>query len=163
MVPLSQGAKANKNGKIFENMCIPIFVEYGFEVLKHKDFLKREKAGTLPTRYVIKDAPYRTIYDHRGKSEFLICAEDNREIRIENKYQEAAGSVDEKYPYTLLNAMNYPEKEVIIVIDGGGYKPGARRWIVDRVNENWLHFAPAKSIKVMTIIEFKKWLGDNFE
>ena len=51
-----------------------------------------------------------------------------RTVRVEAKWQQAAGSVDEKYPYMLLNGIyQYPEKEIIFVVDGGGYKPGARR------------------------------------
>lgn len=164
MSSISQGAKANLNGKIFEEICTPIFRNHGFEVLSHVEFNKREKANTLPSKYVIKDAPFITIYGHKGKTEFLIVLEDeHRKIRVENKYQAKAGSVDEKYPYTLLNAIQaYPEKEIIIIIDGGGYKAGARQWVVDRVKENWMDFAPDKDIKVMSIIEFTNWFNDNF-
>lgn len=166
MPPVSQGAKANLNGRIFEQQCIPMFQACGFTVYSHKEFLKAEQDGTLPDKYVIKDAPFQTIYKHKGKTEFLMVINSpngKREIRVENKFQAKAGSVDEKYPYTLLNAIfAYPEKEVIIIIDGGGYKAGARQWVLDMVQNNWLDYKRLKKITIMHISEFLAWVTDEF-
>jgi hypothetical protein len=42
-------------------------------------------------------------------------------VRIECKWQQSAGSVDEKLPYLYLNAIeSMPEDHVIIVYGGGG-------------------------------------------
>lgn len=166
MTILSQGARANRNGKQFENMCIPLFESHGFLVLDKKKFKALERKGLLPSKYVLKNAPFQSIYNHEGHTEFVIfdnSAATTRCIRIENKYQESAGSVDEKFPYMLLNAIQaYPEKEVVLVVDGNGYKPGARQWLIDRINENWLSFAPRKDIKIFNIIEFVSWLNSSF-
>jgi len=164
---LSQGAKANRNGKQFEEMCIPLFENHGFTILSLPQYRILEKKGELPDKYVLKNAPFQTIYNHRGKTEFVVVdktnAQEVRAIRIENKYQEAAGSVDEKFPYMLLNAIQaYPEKEVILVVDGNGYKPGARKWLQDRIDENWLNFESDRSIKLMNVIEFVAWLNKGF-
>jgi len=162
---LSQGAQANKNGRVFENMMIPIFKDAGFEVFNESELKKQDvqdKISTL-TRYVIKNASYLTIYNEGGKTEFVIV-DNPRRIRVEAKYQSAAGSVDEKYPYMLLNGIyQYPESEIIFVVDGGGYKPGARKWLEDHIKENWLDYkSKGKDIKLMSIVEFANWFNHEF-
>ena len=164
MAKLSQGAKANMTGKIFENQCKPLFEEYGFILLDNAKYEKLKAKNQLPDKYVILNAPFTTIYNHKGKTEFVIVDNTlNKRIRVENKYQSAAGSVDEKYPYVLLNAIEaYPENEIIIVIDGGGYKDGALEWIKTKVKDNWLDYKSTKKIEIMSIIEFNNWFFKTF-
>lgn len=156
----SQGAKANMNGRIFESMCLPIFHAHNFIVLTYTEY---QRINPKPARCVIKNAPFQSIYNHTGKTEFLIICDD-RKIRVEDKYQESAGSVDEKFCYMYLNSVYaYEEKEIILIIDGGGYKPGARQWVVDAVNSNFLDYKKrGKEIHVFTIMEFFKWFNNNF-
>ena len=156
---VTQGAKANLNGKVFEQMVIPIFKANGFEIFTGNE-LNKKRLTDKPLRYVVKNATYKTIYGETGRTEFVIVV-GKRKIRIEIKYQSVAGSVDEKYPYMLLNAIyQYPEKEVIFIVDGGGYKLGARRWLETNIKNNWLDFMETgKNIKLMTIIEFMSWFN----
>ena len=162
---LSQGAQANKNGKVFENMMIPIFADAGFEVFTQSDLKKKKVQKKIQTlkRYVVRNSSYITIYGEGGKTEFVII-DDPRRIRVEAKFQASNGSVDEKYPYMLLNGIfQYPESEIIFVVDGGGYKPGARKWLENRIKENWLDYKErGKDIKLMTITEFATWFNHEF-
>lgn len=157
---ISQGARANLNGRVFEKICIPIFKEHGFEVLNQKEWIKK---GCPRNKVVVQQMRFTTIYNHDGKTEFVLFI-DNRSIRIENKWQESAGSVDEKFPYMLLNAIEqYPEKEVILIVDGNGYKPGARQWLQDKIDENWLNYKErGKNIKLFTISQFLQWFNKEF-
>lgn len=158
---ISQGARANKNGKVFEDMMIPLFMANGFEVFSEKELKQRGNDGIK--KYVIKNASYETIYDEKGRTEFVIVDEDRR-IRVEAKYQASAGSVDEKFPYMLLNGIEkYPESEIVFVVDGGGYKKGARKWLADKIDEDWLGFKEqGKNICLMTITEFMNWFNHEF-
>jgi hypothetical protein len=54
---------------------------------------------------------------------------------IECKWQQAAGSVDEKYPFTVFNIMKIAVP-TIILLDGGGYKPAAMVWLKDQVGKD---------------------------
>ncbi len=162
---ISQGAQANKNGRVFENMMIPIFKDAGFEVFTESELSKpkiKEHVANLK-RYIIKNAEYITIYGEGGRTEFVIV-DATRRIRVEAKYQSAQGSVDEKYPYMLLNGIyQYPESEIIFVVDGGGYKPGARKWLEDHIKDNWLDYkAKGKDLKLMSIAEFANWFNHEF-
>ena len=163
---ISQGALANKNGKVFENMMIPIFESHGFEVFAESDLKDKKKAEHVKSlkRYVLKNASYMTIYNESGKTEFVIVDEPRR-IRVEAKYQSAPGSVDEKYPYMLLNGIyQYPESEIIFVVDGGGYKKGAREWLDRQIQNDWLEFKEkGKNIQLMSIAEFMNWFNHEFD
>ena len=160
---ISQGAQANLNGKVFENMMIPIFEANSFKVFSEKEVKKKPQLIEGLDKYVLKNVFYETIYGEGGKTEFVIVIGERR-IRVEAKYQSAAGSVDEKYPYMLLNGIyKYPEKEIIFVVDGGGYKPGARKWLDDHIKDNWLDYkSSGRDIKLMNIMEFVKWFNHEF-
>lgn len=160
----SQGAMANKNGKTFEKMMVPIFNANDFEVIAYSDFIKNEEKYQNPNRYVLKNVPYTTIYGTKGKTEFVIV-DGERRVRIEAKYQASAGSVDEKYPYMLLNAVTqYPEQEVVFVLDGGGYKQGAFDWLEDYIkNDKFGHHSKYnKDIRLMKMADFLNWFNHEF-
>ena len=161
---ITQGAQANLNGKVFEDMLVPIFKANGFEVFYESEFKKKFPDGKVDfDRYILKNASYVTIYNESGKTEFVIVA-GTRRVRVETKYQASAGSVDEKYPYMLLNGIyQYPENEVIFVVDGGGYKAGAREWLQQHIDDNWLDYkAMGKKIQLMKIADFVNWFNHEF-
>ena len=157
---INQGAQANLNGKVFESMMIPIFEVSHFEVYTEAELTKLSE---LPDRYIVKNASFITIYKERGRTEFVII-NGTRKIRVEVKYQATQGSVDEKYPYMLLNGIyQNPENEIIFVVDGGGYKSGARKWLQEQIDKDWLSFKKnGKDIKLMYISEFVNWFNHEF-
>jgi len=58
------------------------------------------------------------------------------QIRIECKWQQVKGSVDEKLPYLYLNTIEaMPENTIMILIDGAGWKTGAVKWLKDAVQQ----------------------------
>ncbi len=159
---MSQGAKANNNGKIFEQQLIPLFKMNGYTVVKHSDYLKRSAEYESLERLVITSYPFMSIYRQKGKTEFLIVnRERHRVIRVECKWQQSSGSVDEKFPYMYLNCVyGYKDPEVVLIVDGGGYKPGARAWLEQAVRVRWLLSEDdPKSIRLMTISEFTAWFN----
>ncbi len=147
------GTTANKNGKIFEDTLIPLFSNHGYQIIKNKD-LKKFDVENLD-KYVVLNAPFETIYNHRGKTEFVLVNRSmEKKIRIECKWQQAAGSVDEKFPYLYLNAVKkYEEEDIIILLDGGGYKDGARQWLENAIHSNWEN-DQNKNIKLLSLNEF---------
>lgn len=170
---ISQGAKANKNGKIGENILIPLFKENGYTVISNSEYeadkklIKdhyqnlrlnvKEKGYKDLDKLVLRNYPYTSIYGNKNsRTEFLIINRPkNRKVRVEVKWQQSSGSVDEKFPYVWLNCVfSFPEKEVIVIIDGGGFKQSARDWIVKQAQDRWLIDDDEKQISIMTISEF---------
>ena len=115
---------------------------------------------------LLKNVPFETIYGHKGNTEFLLISEKYKlRIRIECKWQQSAGSVDEKLPYLYLNTIEaMPEKDIMILIDGEGFKAGAKTWLKTAVkgklytteNNN------DKNIMVFTLADFFTWANKTF-
>ncbi len=159
-----QGTKANKQGKILEGTVKSVFLAKGFCIVKYKDWYKKpEKYGE---ELLIEDAPYESIYNHKGKMEFLIISKKyDQRFRIECKWQQVGGSVDEKYPYLYLNCIEKLEESLaIIIIDGKGARQGAVDWL-KKVSENKLYTNDKnnhKEVKVMSLAEFMVWANKIF-
>ncbi len=129
MTEVRQGRRANRSGNTLEKSILSIMQTKGFEAVPYSSFVK------CPSRYgaevLLRDVPYKTIYGHTGKTEFLLQSQNlGIKIRIECKWQQTAGSVDEKFPYVYLNCIEaMPETDIIIVADGAGAKAGALQWL----------------------------------
>lgn len=161
----NQVTVANLNGQKFEDLLVAEFVNKGFSVFTETEVSKEPQLLNGITRYVLRNAKFMTIYGQDGRTEFVAFdLKQKRAIRIEAKWQAVAGSVDEKYPYMLLNSIyQYPEKEIIFAVDGGGYKPGARQWLQDHIDNNWLNYrSMGKSIKLINYQQFVAWVQAEF-
>lgn len=89
----------------------------------------------------MENCPFKNIYHHDGNTEFLLKPKRfNCEIRIECKWQQSNGSVDEKFPYLYLNCIEaMPEKGIVIIVDGDGAKAGAITWLQETVKSKNIH------------------------
>lgn len=159
----TQGNAANNSGNVLEQAVISTMTAKGFQVVMYRKWQKN------PSRYggelLLKNVPYNTIYGHQGNTEFLLKSiSRGLEIRIECKWQQAAGSVDEKFPYLYLNCIEtMPENHIIILVDGGGYKQGAIDWLNTTVNNRrYQSQNNGKTIQVMNLVEFIRWANINF-
>ncbi len=145
--------KANITGNTLEKQVQSLFLGKGFEIVMYSKWIKNK------TKYgqelLLKNVPYSSIYNHKGYTEFLLISKKrDKEIRIECKWQQTSGSVDEKLPYLFLNVTTkMKEKEIMIIIDGGGWKEGAIPWLKEAVNKS----EQKKRIKVFSLTEFLTW------
>ncbi len=133
---LKQGAKANLNGKIIEQTILPQLTLSGYTVYKYSDTVKNPEIMN-EKKVVITNMPFKSVYGHRGKTEYLIInTARGKRIRVESKHQASAGSVDEKFCNLFLNTVYaYPEDEIILLIQGEGFKVQAKEWLRNAVNE----------------------------
>ena len=155
----SQGGTANHQGRILERTVVPTFEAHGFEVVAYSAWKK--KPANYGKELLLKHVPYRTIYNQNGYTEFLIKSEQfGLNVRIECKWQQSSGSVDEKLPYLYLNCIeSMPETDIIIIAGGGGMKPGAIPWLKEAVFKKKYVSPemPQKNIQVFSIEEFMTW------
>jgi hypothetical protein len=160
----SQGALANKSGSILEQLVEGTLSRHGFEVIPFREYTGYE--AKYGTELLLKNVPFRTLYDTDGKTEFLLLsATYNLQIRIECKWQQSAGSVDEKLPHLYLSAIEaIPEDNIILLVDGKGFRPGAVEWL--RKTAEARRFIPNdkknKNIVVMDTTEFLTWANNTF-
>jgi hypothetical protein len=145
----SAGNTANYTGTALEQFIEARLIERGY---KHVD-----KDKFKPAIYL--EQPIYTRQFHLGKSiyetslycdfilfhpqKWLDC------LVIESKWQQCGGSVDEKYPYTVLNMKQHSAYKSILLLDGGGYKPGAETWLRQQVDDKLLH--------VFNMVQFQIW------
>ena len=152
------------SGNVLEQTVKGTFIGKKFEIVNFRKWQKdpTKHGGEL----LLMNVPYQTIYDHKGNTEFLLKSKKyNKEIRIECKWQQRAGSVDEKLPYLYLNMIEkMPENEIIVIIDGDGWKAGSIPWlkhaIADRLYLNTV--TENKTIRVFNIREFVTWANTEF-
>jgi hypothetical protein len=162
MNPSSQGGQANLQGKTLESTIKIIMSNKGFSVLSYSEWKKdQQKHGN---EVLVSQVPYTTIYNKQGKMDFLLISEKfNKRIAVECKWQQSGGSVDEKYPYLYLNCVEaIQEDEIIIVLDGGGYHPGALSWLKGACQE-LRYSTDQKSIRVFNLTEFITWANNTFK
>ena len=157
-----QGRLANSAGSTLENTVIGTLTSKGFQVVSYRDYTKRP--DTRGRELLLRNVPFTSIYGHQGNTEFLIKSEKYRlEIRIECKWQQSSGSVDEKFPYTYLNCIEaMPERDIIIIVDGGGAKQGAVDWLRNAAAEGKYAGDRDKRIQVMSLSEFLVWVNRTF-
>lgn len=167
------GSLANYSGSTLEKTIIGTLVSKGFVLVPYRDYVnylkKHGKQQTIEkygTEFLLRNVPFRTIYNHPGNTEFLLQSErHNLKIRIEAKWQQSSGSVDEKFPYLYLNCLEaMPESEIIIIVDGGGAKAGAINWIRNAVRKKLYtdEKTVEKNIQVFNLTEFIIWVNKRF-
>ncbi len=160
---VGQGGLANSSGNTLEQTIMATLASKGFAVANYRQWALNPAAYS--DEILLRNVPFITIYGHPGNTEFLLrSARYALEIRIECKWQQSAGSVDEKFPYLYLNCVEQmPEQRIIIVVDGGGAKAGAVAWL-RRACANRLYLDPAdpKTITMMTLVEFLMWANQVF-
>ena len=162
---MAKGRSANITGNQLEIAVQTVLLNKGFEIEMYRIWYK--KPENYGKELLLKNVPFETIYGHRGNTEFLLISEKyNLKIRIECKWQQSAGSVDEKLPYLYLNTIEaMPEKDIMILIDGDGFKAGAKTWLRNAVKQKLYTTEENNDTNVMvfSLAEFFTWANITFE
>ena len=143
---------ASASGASLEEAIEGKFRERGVEILRARDWRESRLYEDPMLTVVVLDAPYTSIFGHRAKMEFLLI-HNGRQTLIEAKRQRTSGSTDEKLPYVFENAKKNIalERKLLLVMDGDGWKPGAKDWIKARALET-------PGFAVVDFDEFDRWL-----
>ena len=142
-----QGKQANFNGKMFEEQIISIIRGAGYVQIDLELEQQSNQGQYFITQYYMGKSVYNTsLYAD------VVLHDDVKypdKLAIEMKWQQTPGSVDEKYPYLVLNIKETFQFPSLIVIDGGGYKKGAIEWLKSQKDD--------KLIEVFDLSGFLKW------
>ena len=148
----SSGTHANKTGNRLEKFVRQALIDYGYKEFwnyKEQVFANRKTVGGK--QFSCHVAVGKTIYETKRIVDFLVINHDlfPEGLIIECKWQQSGGSVDEKYPFLLYNIMR-TGVPTILLLDGGGYKKEAEKWIREQAN-------PARALMhVWNMSEFQK-------
>jgi len=161
---MDKGTKSNVTGNQLEVAVKTVLQGKGFEIINYRIWEKNKE--NYGNELLLENVPFTTIYEHKGNTEFLLKSKKyGLEIRIECKWQQVAGSVDEKLPYVYLNAIEaMPESTIMILIDGDGWKQGAIKWLKDAVEQKKYTTEELRNKKIMVfnLKEFFTWANDTF-
>lgn len=144
------GGQANYTGNALEQFVENRLVASGYVYIKPRQFetATYNEQAIYTRRFHAGTSIYGTplyadfaIYHPQKWPDCLI---------LEAKWQQAGGSVDEKYPYLVLNIENCHCYATVLLLDGKGYKKGAERWIRSQAGT-------AKLLHVFSMAEFHTW------
>lgn len=144
-----QGTRANYTGTQLEAVIQNTLERKGYKFVEKRSF---DAARYLDQPVFSKQYPIaRSVYDTGINCDFIIFHPSKHPncLVIESKWQESGGSVDEKFPFLVLNIREQYPCATVIVLDGGGYKKGAEKWLRKQVD--------AKLTHVFNMMEFQKW------
>lgn len=120
---------ANYTGSTLEKFIHDRLIERGYQFIergKFKASLYLEQP-MYTRQYHIGQGIYETplycdfiLYHPTKWKECLI---------IESKWQQSVGTVDEKFPYFVLNIQQRHPNKTVVILDGGGYKKQAEAWL----------------------------------
>jgi len=146
------GTQANYTGTILEKFILDRLNEQGYAYVDHNRF--------VPTRFL--EQPIFTQKFHIGQSiygtpqycDFIAYHPQKwpNNLVIESKWQEVGGSVDEKYPYLVLNIQMKYATPTVLILDGNGYKKGAEKWIREQAGNGNL-------LLVFNMQQFTAWVN----
>ena len=152
MTMIQGGTQANYTGTILEQFVLSRLHERGYTYMSPNRF--------TPARYLEQPIYSRrfhigqSIYETPQYCDFILFHpqkwHDN--LIIESKWQQAKGSVDEKYPYLILNIQRKYNCPTILILDGGGYKKGAEEWIRSQAGQGNL-------LQVFNMQQFAVWVN----
>ncbi len=148
----SQGAQANLTGNRLERFVEFSLIDCGFaKIVDKKAFVNTMDTFVVPG-YARQVNIGHTIYGTNLICDFLLYHPQKWPggLVIEAKWQEVSGTADEKYPYFVMNIWS-SEYKTILVMDGGGYREGAERWVRSMQKYNLLH--------VFNMMEFQTWVN----
>lgn len=148
---ISQGGESNGSGKMLEGVIEREFRRFDIPVFDHSE--NGDNGDLFAEKFLLRNAPYTSIYGCRSRSEFLyVDFRLQSHIRIECRWQEVSGSVDEKLAYLFLNATRaMPERVIWIVLDGGGARAEAVDWIRREVGQ-----VANKTIRILSLPEARQ-------
>lgn len=156
--PVAGGTHANNTGNSLESFLEHKLTEKGYQLFwNHRDQIFENRKSLGGKQYAKQVNVGATVYGSVRSADFLVINKDlfPDGLIIECKWQQSGGSVDEKYPFLVVNIMKTGVPTVVL-IDGGGYKKSALEWLKNQVD-------PQRAlIGVYTMSEFQKEVNNGF-
>ena len=134
---MNGGKFANNAGKRLESFVAQHLDQRGYRyVTRDKfDLEKTLKKSAYTTQYEVG----KSIYGKKRRVDLILYHPELYPncLCIQCKWQSSGGSVEEKYPYEV-ESIAAGDYETIVILDGGGYSPGAHQWLVSQAGKRRL-------------------------
>lgn len=148
-----QGRQANITGGNFEGFISGVIERAGYHLVDDPTMFESLKSKGQPI-YAKQYHIGKNLYGKNRKCDFVLYHPTKHpdDLVIESKWQQETGSVDEKFPFLVLT-IEQSGVNTSIVLDGGGYSPGAEQWLRDQAGK-------ANLDQVFNMQEFQKFAND---
>ncbi|MGB9179624.1 MAG: PD-(D/E)XK nuclease superfamily protein [Pyrinomonadaceae bacterium] len=150
----TQGGRAVKTGNALERVVLHALNDNHYTFFPPKQFLP---ACCLPQPLYTKQIyAMEGIYGYMLRHDFMLYHPEKwpNKLIIECKWQQGRGSVDEKYPYNVLNIQEKYSCPAVILLDGAGFRSGAGAWLRSKVDG-------VKLLHVFSMMEFQTWVNND--
>jgi hypothetical protein len=133
---MSSGSKANSTGSRFEKRIAAELEAAGYIEVPASAYLRLRNSDFLPSKCFVRHIYVgETVFGTERFADFLIV---NKEIFpdgliLECKWQQAGGSVDEKFSFLHQNILK-TGVPTIFLYGGGGHKPGSIVYLNERID-----------------------------
>lgn len=147
----SGGLIANKNGSELEQFIEMKLLNKGYTYIPRKEFTAARYLEQ--PIYSFQFYVGQSIYDTPVYCDYILYHPEKWPdcLVIEAKWQQSKGSVDEKYPFAVLNIKTRSPYKTIMLLDGKGYKKGAEKWLRAQVDK--------KLLGIFNMVEFQTWVN----
>ena len=135
---MSSGQRANRRGRQLERFVAEELEDAGYQLIKPSALIFAMNYMQQPI-YARQVEVGRDLYNKTRRVDFLLFHPMlyTEGLVIQCKWQSSSGSVEEKYPFEVLNVQK-GEYDTIIILDGGGYSDGSKRWLYSQAGHNHL-------------------------
>ena len=140
--------RPEKTGRSFEKNIEAQLLNLEYKEVKSPDFLELSKQSSVKI-FATQFNLGKNIYNTRQIVDFIITRPDSTPLVIQAKWQQSKGSVDEKFPFLIINLKEKSPFDSLIVIDGGGYRSDAVTWMKEQIDK--------KLLGVFSYSEFMIW------
>lgn len=146
------GTQANYTGTVLEKFVASRLDERGYTYVPSVRFFAA-RALKQPI-YTRRCEIGKNIYNLKQICDFVVYHPEKwpDNLIIECKWQQSGGSVDEKFPYLVLNINMKYETPTIILLDGAGFRRGAGAWLRQQAGNGNLK-------QVLDMSQFTTWVN----
>jgi len=129
--------KAGKTGSGWEKSVANMLNDVGFVEIDKKNI----DDSVLTKWYCRQYNKFHSVYGKIAAIDLLIFDLDHfpEKLAVELKYQASGGSVDEKFPFVILNLRRWFKRHGIkgaLFLNGGKYCSEALSWVLSQQDEN---------------------------
>lgn len=159
---MGRSLRAEATGSLAEGTIRAVLLGRGYAEIRpealHAPYVEQTPlfgSRTLAPRpkriFITQHLIARSIYDSPLMTDFWLDGVPSfpNGLALEVKWQQSTGSVDEKFPYLVLNIKTCYPCPAIIIADGGGQRPGALQWLRGQTDPSLL--------AVLSLSEFVAW------
>lgn len=137
--PRTAGSQANYTGSQLEQLITQTLLNNGYLLVESSRF----RAATYLHQPIFAQQFHigESIYGSDLNIDFIIYHPEKwpDSLIIEAKWQQEQGSVDEKYPYLVMNLKERCSERSMVVLGGGGCRSGAVRWLKEQMDKQLIH------------------------